>query len=93
MFQGWEVLGQRKAVNSVLDVLSLRCREDKRRKRPSGQLEIEVCRKGKKSEDEKGRELGGILLEMTSEATEVDEIHPHRMRGCGAASKGKERGT
>lgn len=32
-FQGWEVLGVQKGVNSVLDMLSLRYREDQQRKR------------------------------------------------------------
>ena len=33
VFQGWEVLGVQKGMNSVLDMLSLRYREDQQRKR------------------------------------------------------------
>lgn len=72
VFQGWEVLGQQKAVNSILYILSLRYREDKQIS--NGQLEIYVWRKGRKSGHEK--EGSWEASSLNDKATEVDEIHP-----------------
>ena len=77
VFQGWEVLRVQKGVNSVLDMLSLRYREDQQRK--TYQVDSWKYKIGAKQRilEMKKRELGGIFFGMTSKATEVDEIHPN----------------